>query len=384
MVEHKVPRTYQICSHCVMDTSDPEIQFDAEGICNHCYRYDDVIKRRVFRGDEGRERLDQLVQKIRHAGKQKQYDSIIGVSGGVDSTFVAYQIKKLGLRPLAVHLDNGWDSEIAVKNIEQTLKRLDIDLYTHVLDWEEFKDLQLSFLKASTPDAEIPTDHAIFALMRQMAEKFGVKYIITGLNARTESHLPRAWSQGHNDWRYISSVQKQFGTARLKTYPHYNLLTLLRYNFTQDWIDILNYLDYSKTNAMPILEQEIGWRYYGGKHYESVYTRFYQGYYLPVKFGYDKRRVHLSSLICSGEITRAAALKDLQNPIYPPSLEEEDREYVIKKLGLNDEQFEAIMNLPKKTYSDYPSSGWLYEGPIYRVARAVYRGSDKWLKAKAN
>ena len=272
-----------------------------------------------------------------------------------------------------MHLDNGWDSELAVKNIEQTLKRLDIDLYTHVLDWEEFRDLQLSFLKASTPDSEIPSDHAIFALVRQMAKKIGVRYIISGLNVRTESHHVSAWSQGHNDWKYISSIQKQFGTASLKTYPHYDFLTFQHYRLTQKWIDILNYLDYVKSEAMSIIEQEIGWKYYGGKHYESIYTRFFQGYILPVKFGFDKRRTHLSSLICSGEITREAALAELQGPTYPPAMQEEDREYVVKKLGLTDEQFEAIMNLPKKTYWDYPSSGWVFRSQTYRGLRNIYQ-----------
>ena len=196
-----IKRDYQICERCVMDTTDPGIFFDANGICNHCIAYDELSKNYVFSGVEGITRVARIVDKIKAAGKKKDYDCIIGVSGGIDSTYVAYKVKELGLRPLAIHLDNGWDSELAVKNIEQTLKILNIDLYTHVIEWEEFRDLQLSFLKASTPDSEIPSDHAIQSIWHQMANKIGVKYIITGCNLRTETHVSSAWSQGHMDWK---------------------------------------------------------------------------------------------------------------------------------------------------------------------------------------
>jgi len=363
---------YQVCTRCVMDTSDPDIQFDENGVCNHCRRYDDLVARRVFSGEEGRQRLAAIVAQIQREGQGKRYDCVIGVSGGVDSTYVAWKAKELGLRPLAVHLDNGWDSELAVSNIHKALKRLDIDLYTHVIDWEEFRDLQLAFLRASTPDSEIPTDHAIVALMRQMAERVGVRYILAGYNLRTESHLPRAWSRGHMDWRYIKSVHRLFGRRPLKTFPHMGFWTYYRYRLTQRMVHILNYVDYVKADARRLLEQELGWQYYGGKHYESIYTRFYQGYILPRKFGYDKRRSHLSSLICSGEITREEALAELQQPPYPPALQEEDMEYVIKKLGLTPQEFEEIMQLPKKTYWDYPSYGWIEESVVYKAIRAIY------------
>jgi N-acetyl sugar amidotransferase len=202
-----------------MDTTDPDIVFDATGICNHCHAYDELVAKNVFTGEEGRRKLDDIVTKIKRNGAKKEYDCVIGVSGGVDSTYVAYKVKELGLHPLAVHLDNGWDSELAVKNIENALSKLDIDLYTHVIDWEEFKDLQLSFLKASTPDSEIPSDHAIISLMRQVAKRIGVKYIIAGHNIKTELHLPSAWSQGHQDWRYIKDIQKKHGKLKLRTFP---------------------------------------------------------------------------------------------------------------------------------------------------------------------
>jgi N-acetyl sugar amidotransferase len=367
-------RPYQICTHCVMDTTDPNIQFDGQGVCNHCRAYGRALKRYVLTGEAGQRKIQEIVGQIKKAGSNKQYDCVIGVSGGVDSTFVAYTVKQLGLRPLAVHLDNGWDSELAVKNIEQTLKKLGIDLYTEVLDWEEFKDLQLSFLKASTPDSEIPSDHAIVACLRHTAHKIGVRYVIFGNNVRTESHLPHAWSQGHMDWKYISEVQKQFGTVVLRTFPHMDFWTQVYYRLTQTQVDLLNYMDYSKKDTIPILEREIGWRYYGGKHHESLYTRWYQGHWLPQKFGYDKRRHHLSSLICSGEMAREEALEALKIPPYSPALQEEDTAYVIKKFGLTDEEYEQLMNLPKKSYWDYPSYSRSYPGKAYRGLRAIYRG----------
>ncbi|MEW6083532.1 MAG: N-acetyl sugar amidotransferase [Chloroflexota bacterium] len=372
---------YRICTRCLMDTTDPDIVFDENGVCNHCHDHDRLMKQKVVTGKAGEEYLHKLVEQMKRDGRGKPYDCLIGVSGGVDSTYVAYLVKKMGLRPLAVHMDNGWDSELAVKNIEETLKRLGIDLHTEVLDWEEFKSLQVAFLKSSTPDSEIPSDHAIWAVLGDLADTLKVKYIVSGFNVRTETHLPRAWSQGHFDWKYIRSVHRLFGRGKLKTFPHIGFFTYYRRLLTHRRVDILNYIDFNKAEAMKMLEQELGWRYYGGKHYESIYTRFYQGYILPTKFGYDKRRSHLSSLICSGEITREAALKELDKPTYQPSMQEEDREYVVKKLGLTDDEFEAILNAPKKTFWDYPSYGRVVEGPwlkgLYNLGRDWYRARQK-------
>ena len=353
-----------MCTRCVMDTTDPEITFDKNGVCNHCHKYDRLVREHIVDGDEGSKRLESLVNDIKRHGRRKQYDCLIGVSGGVDSTYVAYLVKKLGLRPLAIHLDNGWNSELAVKNIEETLKRLHIDLYTEVLDWEEFKDLQVAFLKASTPDSEIPTDHAIVAILGNMAVKIGIKYILIGNNIRTETHLPNAWSQGHFDWKYIREVHNRFGSRHLKNFPHFNFFTYYYRMATQKRIAILDYVNYTKKEALRVLQDELGWRYYGGKHYESIYTRFYQGYILPEKFGYDKRRCHLSSLICSGEITRDQAMDELKIPTYSPSMQEEDREYVSKKLSLTDEEFTSIMNSPARSYWDYASYGHFMKQPL--------------------
>ncbi len=367
-----VERDYQMCERCVMDTTDPDIFFDANGTCNHCINYDELSKNYIFPGVEGITRLTRIVDEIKATGKGKDYDCIIGVSGGIDSTYVAYKVKELGLRPLAIHLDNGWDSELAVKNIEQTLKILNIDLYTYVIDWEEFKDLQLSFLKASTPDSEIPSDHAIQSILYQMANNIGVKYIITGCNLRTETHVPAAWSQGHMDWKYIKSVHDQFGTIKLRTFPHMSYWAI-RKSLSLSRIDILNYLDYNKRDAMQLVKEKLCWKDYGGKHNESVYTRFYQGYILYRKFGYDKRKGHFSSLICSGEMTREEALKELKNESYSLKTQKKDKEYVIKKLCLTENEFEEIMHLPNKSYWDYPSYGKLYKSPVYKSARTIYR-----------
>jgi N-acetyl sugar amidotransferase len=373
-MEHAIKTSAQtVCTRCVMDTTDPNIEFDSKGVCNHCHSYDEIVGKHVLSGNDGARLLRPIVEKIKKEGANKKYDCVIGVSGGVDSTYVAYKVRQLGLRPLAVHLDNGWDSELAVKNIENTLTKLDIELYTYVIDWIEFRDIQLSFLKASTPDSEVPSDHAISAAVYQTAERLGINHTIWGDNYRTETHLPLAWSRGHRDWKYISSVHKQFGTVPIKTFPHSTLRNYLRGYGEIQRVEILNYLDYVKKNAIVVLQKELDWKYYGGKHYESIYTRFYQGYILPKKFGFDKRKSHLSSLICSGEITRDEALHELENETYPIDLQEQDREYVIKKLGLTEDEFEAIMNLPKKTFLDYPSYFKLTQRRMYEKTRQIYR-----------
>jgi len=315
------------------------------------------------KGHDANEQLENLIAKIKVDGQGKDYDCIIGLSGGVDSTYVAYLVKKVyGLRPLAVHLDNGWNSEISVKNIENIVKKLDIDLFTYVIDWEEFRDIQLSFLKASTPDSEIPTDHAIFTILRKLGKKYKINHVINGINQKTESHHPPMWSQGHSDWKYIKNVQRIFGTKKIKTYPHGNFLTILEDTVSKKWISILNYVDYNKNEAKEIIAKELGWKDYGGKHFESTYTKFFQSYILPVKFGFDKRKMHLSSLICSGEITRNEALDELMQAPYPLGDQNNDKEYILKKFGISHEEFQSIMDLPIKSYYDYPS----YYGAILK------------------
>jgi len=348
----------KICSKCIMDYSDPDIKFNNEGICNHCLRYESLVSTRVFDGIEGENELNSLIDKIKKEGKNKDYDCLIGVSGGVDSTYVAYLLKKKGLRPLAVHFDNGWNSELAVSNIEKTLSKLDIDLYTYVIDWPMFKDLQLSFLKASTPDGEIPTDHAIDSFLWNEASKRGIKYIVSGMNFKSEAMSVPSWAYGHSDWRYIKSIQKKFGSKKLKNYPHYTFFDLFKFNVLKGIriVSVLNYIDYNKEEVMKFLQDELGWVYYGGKHYESIYTRFYQSYILPKKFNIDKRRGHMSDLINSKQLTRESALSQIEKETYQKDLMTRDLSYVKKKLGFSDEEFTELMNSPIKSYKDYPNN----------------------------
>lgn len=363
-----------MCSRCVMDTSDPNITFDRDGVCNHCRRYDQQVRDHVRTGEEGRRLLSTHVEQITSEGAGKPYDCIIGISGGVDSTYLAWKVKQLGLRPLAVHLDNGWDTEIAISNINTVLRKMSIDLHTEVLDWEEFKDIQLAFLKASVPDAEIPSDHAIFACLYHTATRFGVSHVITGVNIRTETHMPVAWSHGHFDFGYISDVHRRFGTKPIRTFPHYSFYEYVTgFRNSHRTLNMLDYVDYSKTAALALLQNELGWRDYGGKHYESIYTRWYQGVYLPRKFGYDKRRCHLSSRICSGELTREFALDALRQPPYAPALQEEDSTYVAKKLGLTREALEALITAPPRTFHDFDSYEKRTASPWFRLVRTGYQ-----------
>jgi N-acetyl sugar amidotransferase len=370
----RVAQPHRRCTRCIMDTSDAEIQFDAAGICNHCRSYFARAEHELLPESERADALGAIVERIRRAGRGRDYHCVVGVSGGVDSTYTAYLASKLGLRPLAVHLDNGWNSEQAVRNIERALAALRIDLYTHVLDWEEFRDLQVAFLRASTPDGEIPTDHAIAALLYRTAAKQGVRYIIDGRNLTTEGILPPSWSRGHADWKYIRSVQARFGTRPLRRFPHVGIGAFAYYTLVRrlKTVSPLNYVTYVKADVMQTIRKELGWEYYGGKHYESVYTRFFQGYILPVKFGIDKRKAHLSTLICSGQITREQALDELTAPIYPAGLLEQDTRFVLKKLELSEAEFAAIMAAPPRTFWDYPS---YRRNPVFRSHRilAFYR-----------
>lgn len=350
---------YQICTRCIMDTTDPDITFDEKGFCNHCRKYEKKVKNNLFLDEEGQGKLQQLLDVIKENGKNKDYDCVVGVSGGVDSTFMVYTVIKFGLRPLLVHIDNGWNSELAVRNIEGIVKTLKLNLHTYLVDWEAFKDLQVSFLKASVPDAEIPTDHLCKAVLYSIAVKRGIKYIISGSNVATEGIMSKRWGYGINDWRYIKSVHKIFGNTSLKHLPHMSFFIWMYYTFIKkiQTIRILDYVRYNKRDAMKIIQDKFGWEYYGGKHYESIYTRFLQGYILPRKFNIDKRKAHLSSLICSEQIGREEALKEMQISPYPDeNMMRKDRECVIKKLGFTEQEFEKIMHMPPKSFLDYPNT----------------------------
>ncbi|MBA7576798.1 hypothetical protein ES708_18640 [subsurface metagenome] len=361
--KEKMKIDYKICAKCIMDTTDPEIVFDEAGVCNHCRKYVERAKRELYYDEAGEEKLKYIINKIKDEGKKKEYDCLIGVSGGLDSTMVAYTVKKLGLRPLAIHLDNGWDSDIAIDNIKNAVEKLDIKLKMVRCDWEEFKDLQLSFLRASVANAEIPTDHAIVALLYHTAAEKGIRYIISGGNIVTEAIMPKSWGYDPKDLKQIKGIHKRFGKIKLKTFPQLTLFDWVYYTFVKKikFIPVLNYILYIKEVAKKLIEKELNWKDYGGKHYESVYTRFFQGYILPTKFGFDKRRAHLSTLICSNQISREEALKEMQRSPYPSEkMMEEDKKYVIKKLGLSEEEFEEIMSTPIKTYRDYPNNYFLF------------------------
>jgi N-acetyl sugar amidotransferase len=340
-----------------MDTTDVEIVFDEKGQCNHCTTYFEHAKFYVYHGKETDEALKRLVAKIKEEGKNSEYDCMVGVSGGVDSTYVAYLSKQLGLRVLAFHFDNGWNSELAVKNVENIVKKLDFDYQTWVVDWDEFKDIQLSFLKSSVANAETPSDQAFLAATYHLCNKYKIKYLLSGSNFATEGILPKSWGYNAKDVKHLKAIHRIFGKVPFKTYPLLGFYREFYYTYVKKikMVRLLNYVPYVKEDAMKVIQNELGWVYYGGKHYESVFTRFFQAYYLPKKFNYDKRLAHLSTLICSGQITRDQALEEMKKDIYPPELLEQDKEYVMKKLGLDKVEFDKILNAPAKSYKDYPN-----------------------------
>ncbi|TFB55295.1 N-acetyl sugar amidotransferase [Cryobacterium sp. Sr3] len=346
------------CSRCVMTRAvDPDLVV-SEGVCNHCARYDALLATRIVPVAQRGQLLAKVVSDIKRAGHGKEYDCIIGVSGGVDSTFVALKVKELGLRPLAIHVDNGWNSELAVSNVEKTLTRLDLDLQTVVLDLREFYDLQRAFLFASTPDSDIPSDHAIQAVLWSFARKYKVKYIISGMNFATESISVKSWSYGHSDWRYIKNVHRRFGKVRLRTYPHFGFRTLFWTTAIRrvQIASILNYMSYDKAAAVEEMQSTLGWVAYEGKHFESIFTRWAQGFLLPRKFNIDKRRGHLSDLINSGQITRDEAIMQLAQDSYPEKLRRADEDLLKKKLRLSDNDVAAILEAAPTTFASFKNS----------------------------
>jgi N-acetyl sugar amidotransferase len=368
-------RPYQQCSMSVMDTiSDPHIAFDEKGICNYYYEYLQKEKDQVMFGREAEEKLAEIVQKIKSAGQGKKYDCITGVSGGVDSTYLCLMAKKLGLNPLIVHFDNGWNSELAVKNIENIISRLGFDLYTLVVDWSEFRDLQLAYLKASVVDIEALTDHAIIGTLYKLAAQNDIKYILSGYNIVTEGVLPSYWVWNKTDHTNIKDIHRKYGSVPLKTYP---LFTAKQKRFDMqrkgiEVINLLNYVNYNKKKVKETIIEELGWRDYGGKHYESVFTRFYQGYILPVKFGIDKRKAHLSNLIFSRQMEKPEALAELSKPMYDPQQLKDDYEFVLKKLQLSEAEFDQLMLLPRKEHTDYATEvGFFEHYPLLKPLKPV-------------
>jgi len=356
-------KEYRMCKRCVMDTTAEEIEFDERGYCNFCTRVEREIKPKWFpETKEGwkelENRLKKIAKRIKEETKGQEYNCIIGVSGGVDSSYTLYYIvEHLGLKPLVVHIDAGWNSEIAVKNIELLIDKLNLDLYTYVVDWEEMKDLQLAFLKASVPNQDIPQDHAFFAKLYEIAVKHNIKYVITGSNYVSESILPASWGYDAMDSIHLKAIHKRFGTRPLKKFP---IISPFKYYFWYPYVKKLkivrplNYIPYHRQKAIETLQKEFGWRYYGGKHYESRWTRFFQSYYLPVKFGYDKRKAHFSSLIMAGQMTREEALKELEKPPYDENYVRTEKAFIARKLGITVEEFEKLINLPPRRHEEFP------------------------------
>lgn len=366
-------RGFQQCTRCVMDTSDRDIRFDESGHCNHCRDFFERIARRTYRGAESDRELLALVERIQRAGRGREYDCILGISGGIDSSYAAYVAKQQGLRPLAVHMDNGWNSDTAVKNIKNLARILGIDYQSHVLDWDEFKDLQLAFFKASVPEIETPTDMAIPAAWHQAAAEHGVRFIISGGNYATEGILPAAWHYNAKDAKFLKAVHKRFGQRPLKTFPTFGFEREMYYKLVKGIrvVYLLNYVPYSKASAMKLLQEQLGWQYYGGKHHESKITGFVQSYIHPKKFGIDYRKATLSTQICAGELTREEALRVLEEPAFKEDQIASDKAYVAKKFGLSLAEFEEILARPARSHRDYPNDQAFLEF-TYGVYRRLF------------
>ena len=341
-----------------MDTSDPDITFNESGTCNHCLRAEALAPRYKFSAGEERDRLANLAAEVREAGGNGRYNCILGVSGGIDSSYVAYMAGQMRLNPLVVHFDNGWNSEIAVSNIKGIVQKLGFDLHTEVIDWEEFRDIQRAFLKASVIDIEMISDHAIFASMYRLARQHKIRHVLSGTNFRTEHTMPQSWYWRKQDLVNLRAIHRKYGELPLRTFP---TLTTLRFQASrklglgQRYVEPLNNMNYMRGKAMETLAREFGWRYYGGKHYESVFTKFYQAYVLPEKFGVDKRRAHFSDLIHNGEMIRSEAITELQKPAYDATALASDKAYVLKKLGFSDREFAAIMSEKPRPHLEFAS-----------------------------
>ena len=366
---------YRQCSVTVMDNiADPDIVFDEKGVCNYVHEFYSQYEANI--PAKAQEMLEQSIDKIKQDGRGKPYDCLTGISGGVDSSYLIYKAKEWGLRPLIVHFDNGWNSEIAVRNINNIISKTGFELYTLVVDWQEFKDLQLSYIKAGVVDLEVPTDHAIYATWHKLSKKFRIKYVLSGNNYITESIMPPNWYFNKTDAVNLLNIHKQFGNRKLKTYPVFKPIDQILYNavLNINVVKPLNLISYNKAAAKQILMREFNWADYGGKHYESFYTKFYQAFILPYKFKIDKRKAHLSNLILSKEITKDEALEELSRPLYTETELSDDKEYFIKKLGISPDFFETYLKAPRVEHSHYGVQKFLKEMyPFLKVVRPFYR-----------
>lgn len=375
-------RDYRQCAISVMDTiADPDIAFDPDGVCNYYHEYRRVEAEQVFKGDEGRRKLEEAVESIRKSGEGKPYDCILGLSGGADSSYLALLAKRHGLRPLVVHFDYGWNLELAVNNIQNIVTRLGYDLHTIVMDWEEMKSLQRSYYRSSVLDLDVPADHMIFGSLYRTAAKYGIKHILSGKNVVTEAVLPRSWNYDKFDLVNLRNIHRRFENTPLRKLPTLGIWQFGRFHALHrlEIVELLNYVEYDKQKVKETIKSELGWKDYGGKHYENVFTRFYQGYVLPVKFGIDKRKAHLSNLIYSGQITKEQALQELAQPPCDEAVVREDLEYVSKKLGFSEEELLALINQPNRSHLEFGTDAFqkkVYYG-MFKIASPV----TKTLKA---
>lgn len=347
----------RVCVRCVMDETAPNIVFNEAGVCNFCTDFEKkLIVLNTLNADP--EKFSKLVSEIKEKGHGRKYDCIVGLSGGVDSSYVLHLVVKSGLRPLAIHLDNGWNSELAVANINSLVSSLNVDLYTHVIDWEENRNMQLSMFKAGVVDIELLMDNAMLALNSQLARRYGLRYIISGNNGSTEGiKMPVDWNHFKLDAANIKAIHKRFGSVPIKTHPLIGTVDHLIFKYINkiQWISLLDYVDYNKDAAIELLKEKYNYKPYPYKHYESVFTRYYQGFILPEKFGIDKRKVHLSSLIMSGQMKREDALQDLLKPPYDPVQLKQDHQFILKKLGVDDRWFSEYLIADIHSHDEYPT-----------------------------
>jgi len=358
---------YQVCINCVMDTTDPEITFDKNGRCDYCDNYYNRILP-SWNPEGGAKKLQLLTEKIKNAGKGQKYNCIIGLSGGVDSSYLAYYAKeKLGLRPLLLSVDTGWNLNVANENVNKIVKALNLDSEIIVVDWEEMKDLQIAFLKSQVPYQDLTQDHAIFAGLYNTAIKYGIKYVLTGANFSMEGVKPPYEWVYINDIRLIRSIHKKYGKLPLKTFPMAGMFKYrLYYRYFKGMriVHPLNFISYQKENVLSELEKKFGWERYENKHYENIFTRFYEGYWLPKKLGYDKRKCYYSILILNGQMTREQALELLEKPPYDEAIAMQDLEYIAERLDMSKNEFINLMKGENKTYRDYKNSAFLLKSAI--------------------
>lgn len=359
-------REYQICTNCVMDTSDQNIQFNKEGVCDHCTGFELHVRPNWHPNDKGRAMFAAQVDKIKADGKDREFDCILGMSGGLDSSYLLHlAVTEFKLRPLVFHVDGGWNTDIAVNNIKVIVDKLGLDLYTEVINWNEMREFQLAFFRSGVPHIDVPQDHAFVATLYHFANKHNIKYIMNGGNISTECvRNPLEWLYYGTDMPQIRDIRQKFCNDDLKTFPFSSIFFhkfYLRYIRRIQVVKPLDWMDYTKEMARDTLASTYGWKPYPQKHFESRFTRFYEGYWLPERFGYDTRRVQYSSLILTGQMTREQALDEMSRPAFDPATIEHEFDYIARKLGITSDELRGYFNMPLKSYRDYKNQRWMFD-----------------------